>query len=161
MRTSSGCPRRTFDPAHARRVLEADGCVILTGLGRSPEDAVAVAHSVFGTDVLQVPEPSEVRAGGAKDRRPTDLDHSAPLPSHTDGFSYGDRYPDYFLLLCGYFCRSPFNMSYWAISFPSSALALVWLTGTESWAVFPSQPTVTSGTRLISGPPCAASRATS
>ena len=101
MRTSSGCPRRTFDPAEARRVLETDGCVILTGLGRSPEDAVAVAHSVFGADVLQVPEPSEVRAGGAKDRRPTDLDHSAPLPSHTDGFSYGDRYPDYFVLLCG------------------------------------------------------------
>ena len=33
----------------------------------------------------------------------------------------------YFLLLNGYFCRSPFNMSYWAISFPSAALALVWL----------------------------------
>ena len=33
----------------------------------------------------------------------------------------------YFLLLNAYFCRSPFNMTYWAISFPSSALGLVWL----------------------------------
>ena len=33
----------------------------------------------------------------------------------------------YFLLARAYFCRSPFNMSYWAISFPSAALALVWL----------------------------------
>jgi hypothetical protein len=33
----------------------------------------------------------------------------------------------YFLLLNGYFCRSPFNVSYWAISFPSAALGLVWL----------------------------------
>ena len=33
----------------------------------------------------------------------------------------------YWLLLNAYFCRSPFNMSYWAISFPSAALALIWL----------------------------------
>ena len=33
----------------------------------------------------------------------------------------------YVLLLTGYFCRMPFNMSYWAISFPSSALALIYL----------------------------------
>ena len=33
----------------------------------------------------------------------------------------------YFLLARAYFCRMPFNMSYWAISFPSAALALVWL----------------------------------
>ena len=33
----------------------------------------------------------------------------------------------YFLLARAYFCRSPFNMSYWALSFPSAALALVWL----------------------------------
>ncbi len=101
MHTSSVHPRRTSDPVEARRIVEADECVILTGLGTAPEDAVAVAHSVFGADVLQVPEPSEVRAGGDKDRRPADLDNTKPLPSHTDGFAYGDRYPDYFLLLCG------------------------------------------------------------
>ena len=33
----------------------------------------------------------------------------------------------YFLLARAYFCRMPFNMSYWAISFPSAALTLVWL----------------------------------
>ena len=33
----------------------------------------------------------------------------------------------YTLLARAYFCRLPFNMSYWAISFPSAALALVWL----------------------------------
>ena len=33
----------------------------------------------------------------------------------------------YWLLLNAYFCRLPFNMTAWAISFPSSALALVWI----------------------------------
>ena len=33
----------------------------------------------------------------------------------------------YGLLLTGYFCRLPFNMTYWAISFPSAALALIYL----------------------------------
>lgn len=78
MHTSSVHPRRTSDPVEARRIVEADECVILTGLGTAPEDAVAVAHSVFGADVLQVPEPSEVRAGGDKDRRPADLDNTKP-----------------------------------------------------------------------------------
>lgn len=33
----------------------------------------------------------------------------------------------YWLLMVGYFGRSPFTMVYWGLSFPSAALALVWL----------------------------------
>lgn len=93
-------PARTDDPAEARRLVELDGAVILTGRGTSADDAVAAAHALFGDEVLQVPPPSEVRAGGDRDRRLPTLDHTTPLPAHTGGFAYGDRYPDYFLLSC-------------------------------------------------------------
>jgi gamma-butyrobetaine dioxygenase len=93
-------PRRTADAAEAHEIVAVDGCVVLTGLGTDPAAAVAVAHDVFGADVLRAPEPSEVRIGGDRDRRLPTIDHTTPLLAHTDGFAYGLRYPDHFLLLC-------------------------------------------------------------
>jgi alpha-ketoglutarate-dependent taurine dioxygenase len=95
-------PMSTRDPAEARLLTERWGVSILTGWGTSPDDAVAAAHAIFGADVREAPSPSEVRIGGDRDRRLPTIDHTTPLPAHTDGFAYGDRYPDYFLLSCAH-----------------------------------------------------------
>ena len=93
-------PIRTREPAEARVLVERWGMAILTGWGTSADDAVAAAHDIFDPDVLQAPPPSEVRIGGDRDRRLPTIDNTTPLPPHTDGFAYGDRYPDHFLLSC-------------------------------------------------------------
>jgi len=93
-------PVRTRDPRQARVIVERTGVAILTGWGAGADDAVAAAHAVFGDDVLQAPPPSEVRIGGDRDHKAPHIDNTTPLPAHTDGFAYGDRYPDYFLLAC-------------------------------------------------------------
>ena len=95
-------PIRTTDPREARLLVERNGAAILSGWGTSPDDAVAAAHAIFGGDVLEAPSPSEVRIGGDRDRKLPHIDNTTPLQAHTDGFSYGDRYPDYFLLACAH-----------------------------------------------------------
>ncbi|MFT7394019.1 MAG: gamma-butyrobetaine dioxygenase [Candidatus Azotimanducaceae bacterium] len=91
-------PVRSERPDEVMRAVERDGVAILVGCGPEPEAAVAAARSIFGDRVVAIPEPAEVRAGGVKDRTAATVDESMPLPPHTDGFAYGDRYPDYFLL---------------------------------------------------------------
>src|SRR5690606_34947947 len=93
-------PTGATDPRVRRRAVERDGAAILAGWGTSADDAVAAAHAIFGADLLEAPRPSEVRAGGERDRRPAAVDHTTPLEPHTDGFAYGDAYPDYVLLSC-------------------------------------------------------------
>jgi alpha-ketoglutarate-dependent taurine dioxygenase len=100
--TQLDSPVRTRDPQRARVLVEQMGAAILCGWGTSADDAVAAAHAVFGTEVLQAPSPSEVRIGGDRDRRLPHVDNTTPLLAHTDGFAYGDRYPDYFLLSCAH-----------------------------------------------------------
>jgi alpha-ketoglutarate-dependent taurine dioxygenase len=95
-------PMVTADPGEARLLVERWGAAILSGWGTTAHDAVAAAHAIFGRDVLQAPSPSEVRFGGDRDRRLPTIDNTTPLPAHTDGFAYGDRYPDYFLLSCAH-----------------------------------------------------------
>lgn len=102
MQVSMVGPFRTQDPAEARHLVEQRGAAILSGWGTSADDAVAAAHAVFGADVLEAPSPSEVRIGGDRDRRLPTIDNTTPLPAHTDGFAYGDRYPDHFLLSCAH-----------------------------------------------------------
>lgn len=98
--TTSRVPLRTDDPTRARDLVRQHGAAILTGQGTSPEDAVATAIAVFVDEVLAVPPPSEVRIGGDRDRRLPQIDQSTPLSVHTDGFAYGELYPDFFLLCC-------------------------------------------------------------
>ena len=93
-------PLRTADPAEARRLYERDGCVVLMGLGTDASVTTAVARRVFGHLVREAPPAAEVRIGGDKDRKPADIDQTTPIPPHTDGFSYGDCYPDVLVLLC-------------------------------------------------------------
>ena len=93
-------PERTADPKEARRLVNRDGAAILTGLGLDAEDGRQAAMAVFENEVLAVPEAAIVSEGGDKDRRPVGLSNATRSDCHTDGYSYGDRYPDYILLLC-------------------------------------------------------------
>jgi gamma-butyrobetaine dioxygenase len=93
-------PVRTDDPAEAREHLARDGAVVVTARGVSAEDAVRAAHEVFAGRVLAIPEAAEVRSGAVNDRTARRIGKEEALPAHTDGFAYGDSYPDQILLLC-------------------------------------------------------------
>ena len=102
MRAFGETPARSRDPRHVRTLVERHGAAILTGWGTSPDHAVEAAHAIFDDDALQASLPSEVRAGGDRERGGPTIDHTTPVPPHTDGFAYGDHYPDYFLLNCAH-----------------------------------------------------------
>jgi alpha-ketoglutarate-dependent taurine dioxygenase len=93
-------PTRTSDPLEAARLVRAEGAAILTGVAGTGASAMAVARAVFAEHVRAVPEAAEVRAGGVMDLAVRRVSPEEALGVHTDGFSYGDDYPDYFLLLC-------------------------------------------------------------
>lgn len=93
-------PTTVSDPADALDRVRRDGAVIVSGVGRTAGDARLLGHRIFGDSVLAIPDAAEVREGGIKDRRPAGLTLHTRSNLHTDGFSYGNLYPDYFLLLC-------------------------------------------------------------
>ena len=97
-------PRRTADPEEALRFIREDGGAILTGLGLRAEDACQAACDVFGEKALAVPEAAKVFDGGEKADQPKGRSQTTQSRSHTDGFAYGDKYPDYVLLLCANQC---------------------------------------------------------
>ncbi len=92
--------RRVADRSEALAVAAAEGAVIITGVAPGPEAARQLAHDVFGERALAIPESAMVREGGMMDRRPEGLDNTTRSKPHTDGYSYGDECPDYFLLAC-------------------------------------------------------------
>jgi gamma-butyrobetaine dioxygenase len=95
-------PARTASVQEAGELVGAQGAAILTGRGPSSEEAVGTAEAVFAGRVLAIPEAAEVRAGGVRDHSAKRVSPEDPLQGHTDGFAYGDNYPDYLLLLCAH-----------------------------------------------------------
>ena len=94
-------PIRTRDPELAKQELQKQGCVILDGAGPSAQAAREVAELLFAEQgIAALPEPAKVFDGGEKDPKRAGLDHTAALFAHTDGFAYGDLYPDYMCLTC-------------------------------------------------------------
>ncbi len=99
-------PRRTADPDEAFAVLRESGAVILTGAGSSRDDARAVAERILAPLAPVVPDPAPIKEGGGNRDRSyvtSALNETFAVPfqsGHTDGFAYGDRYPDYIFLLC-------------------------------------------------------------
>ena len=87
-------PRRTPDPVEAWGLVQVDGAVILTGAGATAEAAMAAARTVFAGRALAIPEAAEVRAGGVMDQVVNRPSPEEALGVHTDGFGYGDFYPD-------------------------------------------------------------------
>jgi alpha-ketoglutarate-dependent taurine dioxygenase len=99
--------QRTSQPAEAFAALRRDGVVILTGCGAEREEARGIALSVLGSLAPVVPDPAPIKEGGGNADRSYDnmpgaeRDLLVPFQTgHTDGFAYGDRYPDYIFLLC-------------------------------------------------------------
>lgn len=88
------------DPADVVAALRRHGAAIVTGIGPGGEAARALAGAVFGERALAVPEAARVTDGGEQDRKPDGLDHTTRSRAHTDGYAYGDRCPDHFLLAC-------------------------------------------------------------
>jgi len=98
-------PRRVADPAEAFALVRAEGAAILTNAGSSREDARGIAQRVLGSLSPVIPDPAPIKEGGGNADRRYDapgLDAlTVPFQTgHTDGFAYGDAYPDYIFLLC-------------------------------------------------------------
>ncbi len=105
--TGSGSPpRRTADPAEAFALVRSQGVAILTGIGASRDHARDVALNVLAPLSPVVPDPAPIKEGGGNADRAyrgggtDEAQNLVPFQyGHTDGYSYGDRYPDYIFLL--------------------------------------------------------------
>ena len=100
-------PGRTSGRVEAFEILRRDGAVILTDCGLERDAARDIAHTVLVTLAPVVPDPAPIKEGGGNaDRSYENLPGAEPglvVPfqtGHTDGFAYGDRYPDFIFLLC-------------------------------------------------------------
>ncbi|MDA8034039.1 MAG: TauD/TfdA family dioxygenase [Actinomycetota bacterium] len=108
-------PPRSDDVDEVAALVARHGAAVLTGCATGPADAgpadagpadagpadaVAAAEAIFAGHVLAVPEAAEVRSGGVRDQAARRVGPDEALGGHTDGFAYGDHYPDQLLLLC-------------------------------------------------------------
>lgn len=93
-------PAITSDPTTALRHLEESGAVIMGDVGPDERDARAAATALFGKRIQALPEAARVFDGGEGDVKLNDGDHTQPMLAHTDGFGYGDCFPDYIALSC-------------------------------------------------------------
>jgi alpha-ketoglutarate-dependent taurine dioxygenase len=99
-------PQRVAEPAEALALLRSAGAAILTNAGSSRDDARGIAQRVLASLDPVIPDPAPIKEGGGNADRRYDtmpgVDHfTVPFQSgHTDGFAYGDGYPDYIFLLC-------------------------------------------------------------
>ena len=86
-------PVRSRDPARILPLVERDGAAILLGWGTTAADALSAARAIFGSILLSAPTATEVIPADGRRLASTGV-------AHTDGWSLGDRYPDYVLLSC-------------------------------------------------------------
>ena len=94
-------PQVISDIAQALPILREEGAVRIRHAKHDEADhALSVAKRVFGSTLRALPEPARVLEGGEKDRRQLRKSHNDAQPVHTDGFAYGDLYPDYIQLSC-------------------------------------------------------------
>ncbi len=93
-------PNRTSSLDCAREELAQRGCVVFQHIG--PEDSATrdFALQLFEDRIIAVPDGARVLEGGEAERERLDLSNLAGQPVHTDGFAYGDLYPDFILLGC-------------------------------------------------------------
>jgi gamma-butyrobetaine dioxygenase len=99
-------PRRTANADEVFALVRSDGAAILSAAGSTRDDARAVAQRVLAALAPIVPDPAPIKEGGGNRDRSYITSHvndafAVPFQSgHTDGFAYGDKYPDYIFLLC-------------------------------------------------------------
>jgi alpha-ketoglutarate-dependent taurine dioxygenase len=100
-------PRRVGGVEEAFAALRRDGAAILIGCGAAREEARGIALRVLAPLAPVVPDPAPIKEGGGNADRQYDNQPGAEAglvvpfqTGHTDGFAYGDRYPDFIFLLC-------------------------------------------------------------
>jgi gamma-butyrobetaine dioxygenase len=99
-------PKRVSDPRVAFSLVRSVGAAILTGTDTSGEYAQKTAATILDGLEPVIPDPAPVQEGKSVAKRYWDLmpgvdAHKAPFQTgHTDGYAYGDAYPDFIFLLC-------------------------------------------------------------
>ena len=93
-------PYRTSNIASAKEELAKSGCVVFQYIGLQDSATRDFALRLFEDRTIAVPEGARVLEGGEAERERLDLSNLAGQPVHTDGFAYGDLYPDFILLGC-------------------------------------------------------------
>lgn len=91
-------PQRTADPTEAWEWVQQDGAAILNEENLSAEGTLQAGRAFIGNKLLAMGDPFPVKAEPSP--RISYAPISERLPSHTDGFGYGDKTPDYICLHC-------------------------------------------------------------
>ena len=86
--------------AELHPLLRRDGAAILDGAECGEQATRALAQEIFAEHTLAVPEAARVFEGGEYDHARSEVTNQIATPAHTDGFAYGDLYPDYMMLSC-------------------------------------------------------------
>ena len=97
-------PKVVRDIADLRSLLEKDGAAVIDGPECDAEATRALARQIFAEKTLAIPDAARVFEGGEFDRARANASAHTATPAHTDGFAYGDLYPDYMLLSCVHHC---------------------------------------------------------
>ena len=92
-------PKSTSNVKEAYVFLRRDGAVRFSGVGSGAEDAEGLGRDIFGEQLVTIPDAARVFVGGEMDRF-EETDHRQPMMPHTDGFAYGECFPDFILLSC-------------------------------------------------------------
>ena len=126
---------RTSDPAEARRLLAEHGACVLEGLRPESTATAECSAAIWGDELVSAPPVAEVSMAAEVALERTGVPTWAPgisrvptnpsyvgvydgtagrspprafdelLEPHSDGFAYGDAYPDAIVLLCSQSCE--------------------------------------------------------
>ena len=93
-------PKIVSDLEEARAELQKCGAVIFDSIECTEAGTRAFAETLFADTLRALPEGARVFEGGEHDITRVQATNLKTTPCHTDGFAYGDLYPDYMLLSC-------------------------------------------------------------
>ena len=93
-------PRIVTDLTEAREELQTNGAVIFEHINCTEAGTRAFAREMFGDRLRALPDGARVFEGGEHDITRVQATNLKTTPCHTDGFAYGDLYPDFLLLSC-------------------------------------------------------------
>ena len=93
-------PRTVNDLQEARTELVKSGAVICGPIDCTEAGTRAFAEKMFGDRLRALPNGARVFEGGEHDITRVQATNLKTTPCHTDGFAYGDLYPDFILLSC-------------------------------------------------------------
>ena len=93
-------PRIVTDLKEAREELQTSGAVIFEHIDCTEAGTRAFAKEMFGDRLRALPDGARVFEGGEHDITRVQATNLKTTPCHTDGFAYGDLYPDFMLLSC-------------------------------------------------------------